>query len=67
MKNYYPSLKTASDEQKKKLIEEIDPTQKGNHSGFKGKLAQFRISLKRVDENIELIGNGFSSAKLIKA
>jgi len=67
MKNYYPGMKRASDEEKKKLIEEIDPTQKGNESHFGGDLAEYSVSLKKVNANAALIGRAFSSLKPAKA
>ena len=67
MKNYYPGLKTASDEQKQKLIEEIDPTQKGNESNFCGKLADYPVSLDKINAVADLIGRTFSAPKPLKA
>jgi hypothetical protein len=67
MKNYYPGMHRASDEEKQKLIEEIDPAQTGNESHFCGELAKFPVSLNKVNANADLIGRAFSFAKPVKA
>lgn len=67
MKNYYPGMKRASNEQKQKLIEEIDPTQKGNESHFCADLSKYPVTLTKLNANATLIGGAFSTGKVPKA
>lgn len=60
--NYYPNLPTTSDQQKGKLIAQIDPGQTGNDSKFKDKFSKYPVSLSRLKANALFAGRCAESA-----
>lgn len=59
MTNHYGEfLGYASEEHKRRLVDAIDSSQKGNESRFGEDLSKYPVSLERVDLNADLIGEG---------
>ncbi|HEU6447820.1 MAG TPA: hypothetical protein VFV23_05220 [Verrucomicrobiae bacterium] len=56
MKKYYAGVAAyASDEDKNRLAEGIDPSQRGNESQFDDG-SRYTVSLKKVNSNADIIG-----------